>query len=185
MRKALIVLVFAFLVSSVSGQLERLPDTATFTTEAVMIDFENQKAGAEARTVLGGWGIEFLASGTTVPRGSLTSRQTGFNFIPPEQTRVILNSGTDGEDPADSSLIINFRFPVQRVGFLFGNFDDTMRATLRAFDVAGNLLGTIEQAGLDNSPPRGSFLRSRGRFRLGHCEDYAGLRRQRQSRANR
>ena len=158
MRKALIVLVFSFLVSSVSGQLERLPDTVTFTTEAVMIDFENQKAGAEARTVLESWGIEFLASGTTVPRVSLAGRQTGFNFIPPEQTRVILNSGTDGEDPADSSLIINFRFPVQRVGFLFGNFDDTMRATLRAFDVAGNLLGTIEQAGLDNSAPPGEVF---------------------------
>ena len=158
MKQAMAILVSTLLVSSASGQLERLPDSMSFTTEAVLIDFENYQAGAQARTVLAGWGIELVPSGATEARISLAARQTGFTSIPPEITRTVRNSGTNGEESADSSLIINFRFPVQRVGFLFGNFDDTMRATLHAFDVAGNLLGTIEQAGLDNSGPPGEVF---------------------------
>ena len=48
----------------------------------------------------------------------------------------------------DGPLIINFRYPVRRVGALLENGTAGTKATLTAFDALGNVLGEVEQGGL-------------------------------------
>lgn len=125
-------------VSPAWGQLSQL--TTAFTNQAVKINFDNQKEGTVATDLYSAWGVVFLGNGPTVP----TIRARLFVNLPNNAVRNEAPVGSSGTQP----LIINFRFPVKRVGFLTSNGDANTVVSIKAFDPMGNQLGLVQPVGI-------------------------------------
>ncbi len=130
--------------SAVSGEINKLTDTSSFSSASILINFENHADGAEAGDLFAHWGIVFLGSGETVP--VIRFAPSGMP-VPGAPANVLRNEATAGSF-ANDLLIVNFKFPVKRVGFRLGNGDQSINATIKSFDALGNTLGIVEQEGL-------------------------------------
>ena len=133
---------------AVYGEVNKLTDTSSFSSASILIDFENHADGAEAENLFARWGIVFLGSGETVP--VIRFAPSGIP-VPGVPANVLRNEATAGSS-ANDLLIVNFTFPVKRGGFRLGNGDQSIKATIKASDALGNVLGTVEQEGLAEDP---------------------------------
>lgn len=143
-KPALIFFIIGILglaAGTASAQVTKLSSKAVFSAEAVLLNFEGQRDGARADELLSQWGVVFLGSSGSIPTiRALPSIIGGADNSVLENT----SSGSSASIP----LVINFRFPVRRVGMDLFNGTASTQATLTAFDPLGNQLGSVQETGL-------------------------------------
>lgn len=118
------------------AQVSKLMGQDQFSGESVLLKFDEQPDGAPARDLYSQWGLTFLGNDAIQPE--VTERLNALAM----QFNVILN----GNSSPDVPLIIDFHFPVQKVGFRLGNGASGVTATLTAFDSQGKNLGSVQQS---------------------------------------
>src|SRR5690606_38336204 len=136
----LLLLVATIVNGPLHAQVTKLSNSSAFGSEAVEADFEQLQDGTNGSSVLGGWGISFQAPGTSTPVVRTVGAASVFR-------NVLRNEG----DSADVPLIVNLKYPVEKIGFVLGNGDEATQVTIQAWNDLGVDLGTIEQNGLADS----------------------------------
>jgi hypothetical protein len=149
------LLLITLTMASAHAQEIRPVNGDAFSSQAVVLSFSDQLEGAEIGDLFSKWGVSFKGAGTAVPRIRIRKIQDPILPEPiPSPTPVLRNEATvslSGSLP----LIVDFKTSVRRVGFGLANGDSSTKATLRAFDSMGSLLGTVEKQGIaggENSP---------------------------------
>lgn len=133
----LLLLAAAIVNGPLQAQVTKLSNTDAFGSEAVETDFEQLQDGTDGSSVLGGWGISFRAPGTSTPLVRTVGAASVFR-------NVLRNEG----DSADVPLIVNLKYPVERIGFVLDNGEEATQVTIQAWNDLGADLGTIEENGL-------------------------------------
>jgi len=139
-----VVLVFLLLIAGsfpAFGQVAKITSDSAFDTDSVKFDFQEYQAEIQAADVLGKWGLNFLNVDSTVPKVRMIVAPIG--GADPE--RVIQNPTATG---SSLPLIVNFRYPVSKVGFYASNGSASTTVTLTAFDPLGGNLGSVSETGL-------------------------------------
>lgn len=148
--QACLFLICSFQLTSLSAQVKRLADPQRdFPSSAVLLGFSQAQDGAEASEIFSKWGVLFSGEAGT-PRIREITQRFDIHILPPRLTT--LRNEPDSGSSASRALIINFQFPVRRVGFALGNGNENTLATMKAYDAAGNLLGTLTQEVQKNGP---------------------------------
>jgi len=136
-----VVCAFALAIAgflSVHAQVTKITNPSAFDQNSVTLDFQEYQADILACDIFGKWGLSFQNNGDA-PRIAMV--------IPPiggaEADRVLLNQSSP-----DLPLVINFKFPVSRVGFYASNGSSSTAVVLTAFDPLGTKLGTVTENGL-------------------------------------
>lgn len=138
-RLAVFLFLTAALAAPLLGQVTKISSSTAFSEESVRFDFEAQQGGTDAADLLSRWGVRFHQDETTRPRIVLT--------LVIEPVRFLENFHPGGSS-AGLPLVIDFRFPVRRVGFNLGNGNDQTQVTLTAFGPLGQELGQVTQSGI-------------------------------------
>lgn len=147
---AYLFLICSFQFTSLSAQVKRLADPQRdFSSSAVLLGFIEAQDGAEASEIFSKWGVLFSGDGGT-PRIREITQRFDIHILPPRLTA--LRNEPDSGSSANRALIINFKFPVRRVGFALGNGNENTFATMKAYNAAGNFLGTLTQEVQKNGP---------------------------------
>jgi hypothetical protein len=147
------VLLVSFLNSPLTAQVS-LVDQKSFSAEAVRLRFGVNipfPEGALATDIFSRWGITFRGSDSTVPIIKATDA-CPVCLGPPTILFSLLNAGKPNQG---RPLIVDFKTPVQRVGFnlvRFVGFNQVVPARLTAFSSGGQPLGTIEAPKLNVEP---------------------------------
>ncbi|MEJ2079388.1 MAG: hypothetical protein P8Z74_15510 [Acidobacteriota bacterium] len=123
-----------------AAQLVDVSGNPAFSVHSVKLDFEDLSQGAQASRLFSAWGVTFDQGTNGVPT-LIPVFVLGFSNL------VVSNVPPSG-DSADKPLVLNFEFPVYKVGFVARNGTETTTVTVRAFGSAGNELGSIEHTGL-------------------------------------
>ncbi len=143
-KRGRIVLVFLLLIAasfSVHGQVAKITSPSAFDSNSVKFDFQEYQADIQAADVLGKWGLNFQNLGASVPTVRMIIAPIGGA----DPDRVVQNpTGTGSSLP----LIVNFRYPVAKVGFYASNGSASTTVTLTAFDPLGANLGSVTETGL-------------------------------------
>jgi hypothetical protein len=128
-----------------SAQVTRIRNV-DFGKDAVSLTPPMLIDGAPIEDIFSRWGIHFGSTSGAVPR--LRQGVVGDIIITPPYLPAIRNEGISGSS-ANAPLIMNFSFPVRKVGFQLGNGGQNVKSLIRAFDAPGNLLGSIEDNNTD------------------------------------
>lgn len=138
-----IVLLAAFL-SSFTGllpaQLNEIGSREEFGTDAVEFDFEGPKNGALAGDLLSRWGLRFSGGSS-----GMATIATELNLV---FSNNLLFNGTGDGSSAGIPLVIDLKYPASKVGFDLSNGDENTQVSVKAFDVLGNELGSVQRSGL-------------------------------------
>ncbi len=134
------LLLLIFVTVPLAAQLTDISDTQSFSHESVMFDFEGLSPNTHAGPLLSDWGITFQTGNESVPT-VISVFVLGFSNL------VVSNVPSTG-DSSEHPLVINFRYPVSRVGFVARNGTESTTVTIRAFDQVGTELGSVEHSGL-------------------------------------
>jgi len=142
----------------VDAQIVKLTDELSFSEEAVSFLFGWAPAPAEVEGRFAAYGVRFVSEGSGKP----TTRIVDLRIDDPTSCSeaqcfdtVVRNEPPSGSS-ADLSFILQFRYPLERVGFTLGNGAEETVASIRAFTAAGTLLGTVEQGEIKEG--RGPFV---------------------------
>ena len=133
-------LLFAF-TAPVAAQLTDVTGHAGFTGQSVKFEFNDLMTDSDASRALAAWGITFNTDGSGSDR-VFTVVRLGFAD---NRIRNVPGSG----DSADHPMILNFKDPVQSVGFIASNGTAETQVSVTAFGPAGEEIGTIQHDGLD------------------------------------
>jgi hypothetical protein len=148
MHRVFHVLVFVpMLVSAAAfGQVTKIANPMDFSTSSIRLDFQELSENSDARRLFTQWGISLAGADGCLPR---------VKALPPPLplpnaifNKVIFNEPASGGSSANVPLIIDFRHPVSRVGFVLGNGEAGTNVAIKAYDSIGNSLGTVNQNGL-------------------------------------
>jgi hypothetical protein len=147
-RVFLVFVLVTLLVSAAAlGQVTKITDPMDFSTSSIRLDFQELTENSDARSLLTQWGIGLAGADGSIPR---------IKEIPPPlplpnavSNKVLFNEPASGGSSANIPLIIDFRYPVGRVGFVLGNGAAGTNASIRAYDTIGNSLGTVSQSGIE------------------------------------
>ena len=113
----LTVLFMLFLLPcSAYGQYSKLASPNDFSDESVRIDFEGYWTDAVAADLLAQWGVHFDASADSTPKIEVITPLIGG-----AQPDTVVKNQPDAGDSAGKSLIVNFKYPVSKVGFVASN----------------------------------------------------------------
>ena len=125
--------------------LVQLDDSDSFPVDdSVLFDFEAFSSRSPAADLLSDWGIRFPAA---VDFSASISSQPGAEPDSPSDNVLTLRPADGGA--FRSPVVIDFRFPMRRVGF---DRETESGSSISAFDSTGSLLGTVE------SGPGGGFF---------------------------
>ncbi|RPI28179.1 MAG: hypothetical protein EHM61_05990 [Acidobacteria bacterium] len=143
-RKSVFFAFLLYLVACVSlhAQVSKITSTSAFDEDSIRFDFQEYQADVQAADVLGKWGLNFQALEANIPKVRMIVAPIGGA----DPDRVIQNQmeATSSSLP----LIVNFKYPVSKVGFFASNGSDTTTITLTAFDPLGANLGNVSESGL-------------------------------------
>ncbi len=136
------------------GQVTKITDPRVFSNEAVFLRFGELfwAHGGKTGDTYAALGIRFLGEGSSKPTSitlSVGSDIAGWFDMP-------IRNESDKGNSAGEALILQFRYPLLRVGFTLGNGTETTVARIQALTARGELLGTIEQDSFDEK--RGPFV---------------------------
>ncbi|RPJ60788.1 MAG: hypothetical protein EHM23_09130 [Acidobacteria bacterium] len=142
-RQSFILSVLFVILGSLSAmaQVAKLSSPSNFDPDCVKFDFQEYQAGIQVADVVGKWGVNFQGVATGNPQIHLIVAPIGGA----EPDRVLQNQTAPGSNPP---LIINFKYPVSKVGFVASNGSDSTTVTLTAFDPLGENLGSVSETGL-------------------------------------
>jgi hypothetical protein len=139
------IVVTLFVSAAAFGQVTKITDPMDFSTSSIRLDFQELTENSDARRLFTQWGIGLLSADGSLPR---------VKALPPPMpipnaifNNVIFNE-PGGASSANIPLIMDFRYPVARVGFVLGNGAAGTNVAVKAYDAIGNLLGTVNQNGL-------------------------------------
>lgn len=140
------VSVFALLVLTcgsltLEAQVTKITTESAFGSDSVKFDFQEYQAEIQAADVLGKWGLNLQGIENGVPRVHAIFAPIGGS----EPDRVIQNQA---QTSSNLPLIVNFKYPVSRVGFYLSNGTTSTTVTLTAFDPIGTKLGSVTETGL-------------------------------------
>jgi len=139
-----IVLVFLLLMVgsfSAQAQVSKISSPSAFDSDSVKFDFQEYQAEIQAADVLGKWGLNFHGIDAAVPKVRMVVAPIGGA----EPDRVVHNQVDTG---SSLPLIVNFKYPVSKVGFYASNGSANTTVTLTAFDPVGTKLGSVSETGL-------------------------------------
>lgn len=136
------------------GQIHRIDDPDLFPETAVTLSPAIFPRGADAKLFFARWGVRIQGAEGSLPVVRSILPETPISILPPD-IPVIRNEGPE-DSSADRPLILDFDSPVRRIGFLLGNGSEELKATVKAFDGLGNLLGEIVENAVE--PFIGPFL---------------------------
>jgi len=131
----------AFGSLSAIAQVAKLSSPSNFDSNSVKFDFQESQAEIQVAEVVGNRGVNFQGVATANPQVRLIVAPIGGA----EPDRVLQNQTGAGSNPP---LIINFKYPVAKVGFVASNGSDSTTVTLTAFDPLGENLGSVSETGL-------------------------------------
>lgn len=124
------------------GQLTKLGQASDFSPDCIKMDFgEIAYSDTPVGDAYAAAGILFVGEGDSSPKGVLVKIS---EYTPYPLVSALRNDRADGTSP-NEALIMQFRYPVSRVGFDVGNGTTTTVARIKAFTATGEQLGTIEQ----------------------------------------
>jgi hypothetical protein len=123
------------------AQVTKLSSPWAFDADSVKFDFQEYQAEVQATDVAGKWGINFQGIDASSPKVRLVVAPIGGS----EPDRVVQNTGGTG---SNLPLIVNFKYPVSKVGFYASNGSASTTVTLTAFDPVGTQLGSVSETGL-------------------------------------
>lgn len=124
------------------AQLVELADKEGFSADAIALTFQEIINTAPAGDAYTAYGVNFVSeSGGPL---TLSSVPLQLSLIPPT-ARVLRNEPPPGME-ADDALIVQFQQPIGRLGLQLDSIPGApgTMATVQAFTVKGELLGTIE-----------------------------------------
>ncbi|MFB3905383.1 MAG: hypothetical protein ACE15E_18195 [Acidobacteriota bacterium] len=126
---------------SINAQVTKITSTSAFDADSVGFDFQEYQAEVQVPDVVAKWGLSFQNVDTLPPKIGM--------IVPPigggDPDRVLENPTGAG---ANSPLIVNFKYPVSKVGFNASNGTSSTVVTLTAYDPLGTKLGTVTETGL-------------------------------------
>ena len=144
-RPSSLVLAFLFLmigsVCAMAQVVTKLSSPWAFDEHSVKLDFQEYQAEILAADVAGKWGLNFQGFGGSVPKVRMVVAPIGGA----EPDRVLQNQADTG---SSLPLIVNFKYPVSKVGFYASNGSDSTTVTLTAFDPVGSKIGSVSETGL-------------------------------------
>ncbi|MGI0044884.1 MAG: hypothetical protein ACRD47_14355, partial [Nitrososphaeraceae archaeon] len=140
MKEIVKLAVLIFCTVSVQGQVTKLTGENVFSDNSVALHVGGLIEGAEAGNVFSEWGVTFKGSSLeTVPRMVLVE----YTSNPASQVGILLN---EQESSVNQALVADFIFPLRRVAFELWNAASVpTTVTLAAFNLKGEMLGTISQ----------------------------------------
>ena len=138
---ALIPVLFLFSVSSISAQLNEYPGGgAPFTGDSVRLDFQGLPPDMEVGRLLAKWGITFEVGDSGNPQI--------VQFVALGSTKNVVRNVPPAGTSANKPLVLNFRYPVNRVGVVLGNGAAGTQVRMEAFNRFGASLGVVQRNGL-------------------------------------
>jgi len=141
-RMAFAVALLSLFTGLLPAQLSEIGSREDFNTDSVEFDFEGPKYGAPVRDLLLGWGLRFSEGSTGIPT-IVTRTELIYS------NNLLLN-GTGTGSSAGIPLVIDLKYPAFKVGFELSNGDGNTQISVKAFDVLGNNLGSVQRSGLED-----------------------------------
>lgn len=140
-----LVLMAAFLsIGLAQADVIEVTEESQLAPDRVVLDFAGRPRCSSADNFRS-WGIGIGSDGGFTP---VVDQILVFGFV-----ASFLRNGTCAETPAgdDSSplLVFDFKYPVTEVAFRLGNGGPGVTAELKAYDLAGRLLGTFQSPEID------------------------------------
>jgi hypothetical protein len=147
MSRSLFASFFAFLLVQSAGfaQVTKITSPTGFSADSVKFDFQELQEDVQACEILARWGVTFQSVAGSVPTIGLVYASIGGA----EPDRVLRNKPAAGSSSASIPLVVNFKYPVSRVGLYAGNGSASTRVTLKAYDPVGTNLGTVTEDNLE------------------------------------
>lgn len=134
-----LLILFVF-TAPLAAQLVDVSGNPAFSNQSVKFDFEGLSQGTQTSRLFSAWGITFEQGQNGVPT-VIPVFVLGFSNL------VVSNVPPSG-DSANRPMVLNFAFPVYKVGFVARDGTETTTVTIHAFDSLGDELGSIEHTGL-------------------------------------
>jgi hypothetical protein len=134
-----LLLLLAF-TAPVAAQLTDVSGNPAFSNQSVKFDFEGLSQDTQVSRLFSAWGITFEQGQNGVPT-VVPVFVLGFSNL------VVSNVPPTG-DSSDKPLVLNFAFPVYKVGFTARNGTEATTVTIHAFNSLGDELGSVEHTGL-------------------------------------
>jgi hypothetical protein len=131
------------------GQVTKLASPDDFSAEAIRVDFQDFKDGVPAADLLARWGLRFEGAENSTPRTHLIPSLIGGG-----QSDVVVENESAGGMSAGEPMIINFKYPVSRVGCIVSNAGTANARMMTAYDPLGEVLGSV----VENAPGEQKFV---------------------------
>jgi len=122
------------------AQLNDVTNHAGFSGQSTKFDFSGPLEGADASTILSDWGVTF---GKGDSGSAVVSVTQALGFV----NNHVLHVHPSGSS-ADFPLVLNFRYPVSKIGLVLSNGTDLTQFTITALDEVGFLIGQLNRQGL-------------------------------------
>jgi len=129
------------------GQVTKITDPRVFSDPVSLNLGELSRAnGAEVGDSYAAVGVRFLGEGSSKPTAV---RVLVWVDIAGGGIHTAIRNQSDTGNSSGEALILQFRYPLVRVGFTLGNGMETNVARIEALTARGELLGIIEQDNID------------------------------------
>jgi hypothetical protein len=124
--------------------LVKVTDPGSFLpARSITINFQDLGDQVNVGDAYAKWGLHFPSFGDASPK--ILVRVPTVGGLPYEALDRVVQYGDAAGNSQNAPMVINFRFPVQRVGFRLGNGDSFVTATITAFDPLGLNLGAVTE----------------------------------------
>ena len=146
MQRSLLVIsisILIFLTAPLTAQLNDVSGSPGFSGQSAEFDFKGLSDNSDVSDALGEWGVTFQRGDWGTATAVATFAAGSVNI----KVRNLPPSGTSANRP----LVINFRYPLSKVGMVLSGGTAQTQVRIEAFGPLGNSLGTVQVSGLEEA----------------------------------